>query len=110
MRRFIGEQRFMRDRQILEMSEMEWSVLSAEPAGDGCVLFLAYVCVRFWRPATLRFLHAHWCFSEGAGPNWLYLGVCACVRVCTLDSMYECICVYVCHLDYVNFVRPQEHV
>lgn len=51
----MGEQRFMRDRQILEMSEMEWSVLSlpcyftrsAEPTGDVCVLFLAYDCVRF---------------------------------------------------------------
>lgn len=51
---FMGEQRFMRDRQILEMSVMEWSVLSlpcyftwsAESTGDVCVLFLAYDCVR----------------------------------------------------------------
>lgn len=41
----MSEQRFIRDRQILEMSEMEWSVLSlpcyftwsAEPAGDARV-------------------------------------------------------------------------
>lgn len=54
----MAEQRFMRNRQILEMSGMEWSVLSllcyftwsAEPAGDADsrprVLFLPYDCVR----------------------------------------------------------------
>ncbi len=100
----MGEQRFMRDRQILEMSEMEWSVLSwrccftcsAEPTGDVCVcvLFLAYDCVRLQRPAGLRILHAHWCFSEGGGPNWLYLSLCVCAFLCARSNARLCVCVH----------------
>lgn len=52
----MGEQRFMRERQILEMSEMEWSVLSlpcyfmrsAESTGGVCVCY-------FWLMTVLGF-------------------------------------------------------
>lgn len=94
----MSEQRFIRDRQILEMSEIERSVLSltcyftwsAEPTGDVCAC-------SFWFMAVLGFRGP--LDSESYMPTGVSLKVVdliGCIRLCVCVCWGVCACVCLC--------------
>lgn len=88
----MGEQRFGRDGHILEMSEMEWSVLSllcyftwsAEPTGDVRVCY-------FWLTTVLGFrgpLDSESYMPTGVSLKVVDLIGCIRVSVCVRVAMH----------------------